>query len=228
MLPENLAIVDDDNEFREFLSEHLRQLGVQVVAAADGSQLLGRSDAFDFKFYVVDLKLPDVDGTGLIKILRQRSSVGLVVISGRVEPETFAQVVQAGADMYLAKPVHFEQVTAAIEAVFRRAGTPGERPEWKLDRHQAQLIAPDSVRIDLTPGELTIFECFVSANGSVVSREALRRELGRDAEAQGSTDAVTAMVFRLRRRIERATPALLPLQSKSRVGYEFRAPLKAF
>ena len=137
-------------------------------------------------------------------------------------------MVDAGADMYLAKPVHFAQVSAAIAAVQRRAGSLGERPEWRLDRRQHQLVAPDGVRIDLTAGEMTIFECFLAANGGVVSREELRRGLGREDEERSTGDALTAMIFRLRRRIERETPAFLPLQSKSKVGYEFRAPLQVF
>jgi DNA-binding response OmpR family regulator len=68
--------------------------------------------------------------------------------------------------------------------------------------------------------------CFVAAAGEPVTRETLQQQLGREVE-QGANDGLNAIIFRLRRRIERATPATLPLQSKSRVGYVFKAPLVA-
>lgn len=228
MYPTTVALIDDDSEYAEYLAQFLSQQGMKVEVFRDSRDLLAATEAYAYDFYLVDLMLPGIDGVELIKVLRKRSNVGVLVVSGRLAPDVFKQVVDAGADMYLAKPVHFAQVSAAIAAVQRRAGSLGERPEWRLDRRQHQLVAPDGVRIDLTAGEMTIFECFLAANGGVVSREELRRGLGREDEERSTGDALTAMIFRLRRRIERATPALVPLQSKSRVGYEFRAPLKAF
>ena len=67
--------------------------------------------------------------------------------------------------------------------------------------------------------------CFVEAEGETVARESLRQRLGRPAEAEGS-DGLNATIYRLRRRIERATPIVVPLQSRSRVGYVFKALLK--
>jgi DNA-binding response OmpR family regulator len=73
---------------------------------------------------------------------------------------------------------------------------------------------------------MKLVECFVGAGGAVVSRETLQSAMGRDA-GEESTDGVYAAIFRLRRRIERATPGNVPLQAKSKVGYMFRATLTA-
>jgi two-component system, OmpR family, response regulator len=88
------------------------------------------------------------------------------------------------------------------------------------------LVAPDGARVDLSDADRALIECFIEAHGEVVRRETLLRRLGRpdDVEASGGLNAT---VFRLRRRIERATPVTVPLQTKSGVGYVFRAPLKA-
>ncbi|MBS0446868.1 MAG: response regulator transcription factor [Proteobacteria bacterium] len=228
MLPKSLALVDDDHEYGDFLCRHLRELGVEVELFTDSVQLLASTDAFDFAFYVVDLMLPGIDGANLIKVLRQRTNVGVLVVSGRPDPDAFSQVVAAGADMYLAKPVHFEQVVAAVKAIHRRTvGASAASNTWTLDRRASQLIAPDGVRVDLGVADLAIIESFVAANGAVVERDELRRRIGRDAPEQNAPDGVTATIYRLRRRVERGTPLAMPLQSKSRVGYEFRAPLKA-
>lgn len=227
MLPTTLALVDDDKEFSEYLSQFLHQRGVRVDTFADSNDLLAHADPFGYDFYVVDLMLPGVDGVDLIKVLRRRTNAGLLVVSGRLGADVFRDVVSAGADMYLAKPVRFEQVAVALEAVQRRVGGKNTvAHDWTLDRAARQLVAPDGARVDLSTIDLALLECFVAASGEVVTRDALRRRIGRRDEASDS-DNLSATIYRLRRRIERATPALVPLHAKSRVGYVFRAPLAA-
>ncbi|MBW8831679.1 MAG: response regulator transcription factor [Burkholderiales bacterium] len=225
MLPKTLALIDDDLEYAELLTHYLRERGVQVRAYADSNDLLGDPQSHDYDFYVVDLTLPGIDGVDLIKILRKRSRAGLLVVSGRLGPEVFMNVITVGADMYLAKPVQFEQIEVAIKAVHRRvAEAQSSAVQWRLDRQARGLIAPDGARVDLSDADLAVLECFVHADGAVVTRDALRQRLGRGDSEDGS-DGINATIYRLRRRIERATPSVVPLQSKSRVGYVFQAPL---
>jgi len=227
MLPKTLALIDDDKEYTEFLSQYLREKEVRVDVFADSNDLLAHADPYGYEFYVVDLMLPGIDGVNLIKVLRRRSDAGMLVVSGRLAPDVFKQAITAGADMYLAKPVQFEQVALAIEAVQRRAvkASPANTP-WKLDRSARQLLAPDGARVDLSDIDLAVLDCFVEAEGEAVTREALHQRLGRSAD-DAAADGLNATIYRLRRRIERATPIVVPLQSKSRVGYVFRAPLTA-
>jgi len=225
MLPKSIALIDDDKEYTEFLGQHLRGLGVRVDVFEDSNDLLTHTDPYSYHFYLVDLMLPGIDGVDLIKLLRRRTDVGLVVVSGRLASDVFEQVIGAGADMYLAKPVQFEQVVLAIKAVHRRVGPGGHaQQEWRLDRRAGQLIAPDGAQVDLSEADLALIQCFVEAQGEVVPRETLLQRLGR-ADEPDADGGLNATVYRLRRRIEKATPALVPLQSKSRVGYVFRAPL---
>jgi DNA-binding response OmpR family regulator len=227
MLPKTLALVDDDLAYAEGLTRYLRDLGIAVDGFADSTDLLACADPYVFDFYVIDLVLPGVDGTGLIKVLRRRTNAGILVVSGRLAADTFKQVVTAGADMYLAKPVQFEQVALAIMAVQRRMGlTDPLQSKWRLDRRVGQLVAPDGARIDLSEADRALVECFIEAEGEIVTRETLLLRLGKTGELQ-STGGLNGTVFRLRRRIERATPAAVPLQTKSGVGYAFRAPLEA-
>lgn len=225
MYPTTVALIDDDPEYAEYLAQHLSGQGMSVDVYRDSRDLLAATDAYDYDFYLVDLMLPGIDGVELIKVLRKRSNAGVLVVSGRLAPDVFRQVVDAGADMYLAKPVQFEQVVLAIQAVQRRVGSgaPAQTP-WKFDRRARQLVAPDGVRVDLSDADVLVLECFAQAEGGTVTRETLRQRLGREPDA-GGTDGLNAIIYRLRRRIERATPSLVPLQSRSRVGYVFRAPL---
>lgn len=226
MLPRTLALIDDDRLFADSLARYLGEQGITVSTFADGAELLASADPYGFEFYIADLMLPSLDGFALIDVLRRRTSAGVLVVSGRLASDTFKQAVKAGADMYLAKPAQFEQIAVAIEAVQRRAG-PGDSQlkTWRLDRRAAQLIAPDGARIELSERDLALLECFVDAGGDVVPRDTLTRRLGKSTEAE-SSGGLNGTVFRLRRRIERATDAAMPLQAKSGVGYAFRAPLK--
>lgn len=224
MLPKTLALIDDDPEFRSGLARHLSQMGIVVEAFADSNELLTHERAFDFEFYVTDLMLPGVQGTELIKVLRRRTNAGVVAVSGRLAPDTFKETITAGADMYLSKPVQFDQVALVIEAVQRRIDTGAPQGTWRLDRRAGQLVAPDGARIELSAVDCALIECFVEAKGQVVGRDALLQCLGKDAQ-QDASRGLNATIFRLRRRIEKATPQTVPLQTKSGVGYAFRAPL---
>jgi two-component system OmpR family response regulator len=228
MHPKTLALIDDDKEYVEYLANYLRESGTQVDVFTDSNDLLAEQDPYGYDFYVVDLMLPGIDGVDLIRVLRRRSNAGMLVVSGRLAPDVFQQVINAGADMYLAKPVQFEQVALAVKAVHRRVNSAQtQNTAWKLDRRAAQLIAPDGARIDLSDGDLALIECFLESRGEVVSREQLRQRLGLKADSGDTSDGLNATIYRLRRRIERVTPTLVPLQSKSRIGYQFRAPLLA-
>ncbi|QNP50303.1 response regulator transcription factor [Diaphorobacter aerolatus] len=227
MLPGTLALVDDDTEYCEFLAQHLRAQGVEVQAYSDSSDLLADLAPYRFDFYVLDLMLPGVDGAELIRILRKRTQAGVLIVSGRLGPEVFAEVINAGADMYLTKPVTFEQVELAIRAVHRRIMTTARTATaWKLDKRRSVLTAPDGQTVELSPTDLILMDCFLKAEGATVTREQIRELLDGTSAAE-SDNSLHATIYRLRRRIERVTPLAVPLQSQQKVGYQFRAPLIA-
>lgn len=227
MLPPTLTIVDDDADYREFLAQHLRRHGVRVRTFVDGNRLLADPDPFGDAFYVIDLMLPGVDGEELIRILRLRSDAGVLVVTGKAESGVFENVLTAGADMHLAKPVSLEQITLAIGAVHRRVVRQRGRAQqaWVLDTDRQRLTSPDGAVIELGDNDLTILSCFPLADGAVVPRETLCERLGRPV-LDTSDNGLHAMIYRLRRRIEKVTGAVVPLQSQSRVGYVFKAPIR--
>jgi DNA-binding response OmpR family regulator len=227
MLPSTLAVIDDDREFAEYLARFLAQRSVEVKVFADGDEFITSPGAFEFDFYVVDLMLPGVDGLDLIRLVRRKGPAGIVVVSGRVGPDVFESVLRAGADMYMMKPVRFEQVALAVEAVQRRVeGSRKEAAAWRLDRASRKLVAPDGARIELSETDFAVVECFVAAEGATVTRATLCVRLGRDPEGEAD-NLLHAAIYRLRRRIERATSSTVPLHSEPKVGYTFRGKLTA-
>ena len=227
MLPKSLCIVDDDREYTEYLGQYLRQQGVAVTTFLDSDDFLTSDGAFDFDFYLVDLMLPGVDGLDLIRLLRRRSDAGIVVVSSRLGAEVLDTVLTAGADMYLAKPLRFEQIALAIKAVARRARI-GARPPpaWRLDHEASVVTTPQGVVVRLSETDLAVLSCFVDTDGATVTRASICERLGREQTAD-SDNWLHATIYRLRRRLEQATEELVPLQSQPRVGYVFRARLTA-
>jgi DNA-binding response OmpR family regulator len=224
-LPGTLALIDDDVEFSEYLGQHLQRLGIEVARFPDSNDLLTIAAPYDFGFYIVDLMLPGVDGVELIKLLRRRTQAGIVVVSGRAAPDVFATVIDVGADMHLTKPVNFDQVVVAIRGVHRRVSAIPSQ-SWLLDSRASVLVAPDGVAIGLSDSDLAVMACFLNARGGTVTREDLRRRLGYPPNAE-TENLISATVYRLRRRIERATPLPVPLQTQAGVGYSFRGELRS-
>lgn len=227
MLPTTLCIIDDDRDYAEFLGQYLGQQGIAVTSFLDSDDFLTSDAAYGFDFYLVDLMLPGVDGLDLIRLLRRRSEVGIVVVSGRLGSEVLDTVLTAGADMYLAKPLRFEQIVLAIKAVLRRTDI-GARPlpAWRLDCQASVLTTPQGVVVRLSETDLAVLACFVDAEGASVTRASICERLGREQTAE-SDNWLHATVYRLRRRLEQATEELVPLQSQPRVGYVFRGRLTA-
>lgn len=225
MLPRTLALIDDDADFRHYLAEHLQAQGLGVAAYASVEDLLAEPQPGRYGFYVVDLSLPGQDGLQLIRQLRQVTEAGVLVVSGRLGVDVFEQVLDAGADMYLAKPVGLEQVLLTVRAVHRRSRAAlSDQAPWVLHSGSAELQAPDGAVISLSEHDQRLLACLAEAGGEAVPRERLLAELGRTAD-NDEPDPLNSAVFRLRRRIEKATALPMPLQSKSRVGYAFRARL---
>ncbi len=222
--PRTLALVDDDPAFSEYLTQYLCERGIAARWFADSDDLLCSDKPFDFDFYVLDLMLPGIDGLSLLRLLRKRSRAGVLVVSGMAAATAFDQVIAAGADMHLAKPVSFEQVLLAIGGVYRRsAAPPPAAVPWRLDASRSLLLSPEGARIELSPTDLSVLACLLDADGDTVSREKLAGCLGRSPD--DDPNLLNATIYRLRRRIERATQELAPLQARSRAGYLFRAPL---
>ena len=227
MLPKTLCVIDDDREYTEFLVQYMQNQGVAVTRYLDSNEALASEGVFDHGFYVVDIKLPGIDGLDVVRLLRRRTDAGVIVVSGKVGDTVFDEVLNAGADMYLCKPVRFEQILLAVKAVERRVVVRATGAEvWKLDTKAMLLNTPKKATVRLSDTDLTLMRCFLEAEGSTVSQATIFERLGK-VQTSDSDNWLHATVYRLRRRLEQATNEAVPLQSKPRVGYVFRAKLAA-
>ncbi len=94
-LPSTLALVEDDLEYAEYLAQYLNEQGVNVRRYGDSNDLLADRTTYDYGFYLLDLTLPGVDGVELIRILRKRTTAGIIVVTGRRDTDVFERVMEA-------------------------------------------------------------------------------------------------------------------------------------
>ncbi len=225
MYPRTLAIAEDDLTFATLLGEFFRQQGVDVTLFNSADDLLVSETAYGYDFYLIDLDLPGVSGLDLVRLLRRRLQTGIVVVTGSSSPEVVDAVLDAGADMYVVKPATNEEVSIAVQAIAgRNARMARVTSTWRLHARARTLTTPGGISLTLGDNDWTVMNALGESSHQTVSHAELCRLLGREASDEAA-NWLHATIYRLRRRVEAASSEPLPLQSQSRVGYTFRAPL---
>ncbi|MCM0032390.1 response regulator transcription factor [Sandarakinorhabdus limnophila] len=220
-----VCIVDDDSDFVEFLGQYLEVRGLAASGFATAEALLKSSDLAKFDFFILDLGLPGIDGVDLITLLRARTNAGILVISGRMGPDAFNSALSAGADMFINKPIRFDQVYNAIASVCRRMSLRivGNSP-WRLLVKRSELVAPDGGTVSLTPVELKILHRLFDDPSQVVTRQQLSDAAG--IITSGDDRNLDSAIFRLRRKIEKEASQPSPLKTVHGLGYQIFKPVE--
>lgn len=191
---------------------------MQVALFASGNAFLADAKIDIYDFFVVDLGLPGIDGVDLIMMIRAQSNAGVIIISGRMGPDAFNAGLSAGADMFLNKPVRFDQVLQAIRTVSLRVsrGDTGATA-WDLATGDSELRCSNGPSVKLTPLELQIMQTLALHRTDGCDRKTLGNELGlQDGNAARNLDAA---IFRLRKKIESTTKRAAPIRTVHGVGY---------
>lgn len=222
-----ICIVDDDRDFVEFLGQYLAVRGIPNKGFETAEELLSSGELGNFDFFILDLGLPGIDGVDLITLIRARSNAGILVISGRMGPDAFNSALSAGADMFVNKPVRFDQVYNAIASVCRRMSMRlVGNPPWRLAINRAELAAPDGSTVRLTPVELKVLRRLCEDPSRVVSRQELADAAG--IVTSGEDRNLDSAIFRLRRKIEKEASQPSPLKTVHGMGYQIFKPVEIF
>jgi DNA-binding response OmpR family regulator len=204
-----LLLVEDSPQLGPGLQASLQRHGFAVDLAADAvsAELQMRTARFDV--VVLDLGLPGRDGLSLLEQWRRRSNnVPVVILTARGEWHERVRGLKAGADDYLTKPFHEEELLARIHAVVRRAiggtGSPQLRAGgMTLDEDSQQAILPDGRRETLTGAEFRVLRCLMLNAGRVVPKERLLEHVyAFDADVQ--SNVIEVYVKRLRGKLGHA------------------------
>lgn len=222
-----VLVVEDDRNIVDLIRSNLLARGHFVIVSRDGSDLLQLLDAHEPDIVLLDLMLPAADGFDLCQRVRERSDVGILVISARRSETDKVRALNLGADDYLTKPFGVEELLARINATLRRS-----RPAPELATEDATIEVGD-VRIDLaasavtkagrlvhlTPTEFALLRELATNPGVLLTHAMLlRRVWGPGYETQ--TEYTRVYVARLRAKLEDDGGRALIL-TEPRAGYRF-------
>ena len=203
-----LLLVEDDDAIAVPLAEGLGREGFEVVSVHDGAEALS---AVDYDAVLLDLGLPDMDGTEVCRSLRERSGVPIIVISARGEEADRVAGLEIGADDYLVKPFGFRELVARIRSVMRRRqGQVGpEGPQrigvLEIDRRSRRVRCRGG-EVALTAREFDLLVFLADDAGAVVSRQDILDHVW-DPLWYGTTKTIDVHVASLRRKL--GDPALI-------------------
>jgi DNA-binding response OmpR family regulator len=162
-----ILVVDDEPAMVGALSALLGQAGHRVVPAYDGNEAVRRFRSESPDLVLLDLAMPGQDGAAVCRTIRDESDTPILVVSGERDLAVTVQLLDAGADDYVAKPFRGEELLARVRAVMRRRDTARPRSGWSLDRRRHE-IGWQGRALPLTVTEFRILERLVERLDEVV------------------------------------------------------------
>ncbi len=206
--PIRILLIEDDASIATPLAEGLTRAGFVVTTARSGSDGLAAVDGANL--VLLDLGLPDVDGADVCRLLLERSSAPIIVLTARGDEHDRVRLLELGADDYVVKPFGFRELVARIGAVLRRSksglvGTSGADLELqdfgrlRID-HRSRRVEVDDREIVLSRKEFDLLARLAETPGAVVRRERIIEEVW-DEHWWGSTKTLDVHVASLRKKL---------------------------
>ena len=223
----SVSLIEDDQRIKSALVRVLGERGHAVQAASTAMEGLRQVVEGRPEVVVLDLGLPDLDGSELLKMLRAVTAVPIIVATARDDEAEIVRVLDQGADDYVVKPFSGEQLDARIRAVLRRAGTadpPGELAVGDLRIHPQSREATLGGRpLELTRKEFDLLWFLASRAGTVVSKAELLAEVWRQPFG-GGDKTVDVHLSWLRRKLGETATEPRYLQTVRGVGVKLVPP----
>ncbi len=219
-----VLLVEDDRNIVDLVRSNLVVRGYEVTVSMDGSKVVWLVEAERPDLVLLDLMLPGADGFELCRQIRERSAVGIIVVSARRGEHDKVQALNLGADDYMTKPFGVEELMARITATLRRtrpAPVPAAEPTVTVGDVVVDLDAQSVTRagqmIHLTPTEFSLLRELVLHRGKLLSHATLlRRVWGPGYETE--TEYIRVYIRRLRSKLESpGGPSLIT--TEPRAGY---------
>lgn len=217
-----ILVVEDEGAIRELVAFHLEEAGYEVLQAATGEEGLALALSQDPQLLVLDLMLPGLDGTDVLRQLRRESRVPVVMLTARGEEADRVRGLELGADDYIVKPFSPRELVLRIRAVLRRSGSDTERIEHGgvvLDLLSHRCFVGER-EVPLTLTEFGLLRALLEHPGQVLTRERLlERVWGFDF--YGDARTVDVHIRHLREKIELNPSEPQLVETVRGVGYRF-------
>lgn len=218
-----LLLVEDEDKLREQLVEILSRHGYKVEACSDGMEGLYVAQKYQYDIAVIDLGLPRVPGMEIIEKIREDGKdYPVIILTARSDWKDKVDGLAAGADDYLVKPFHVQELIARLEALTRRASgkfKPAmEFGPVRMDT-RGKRVEVDGDKIDLTAYEYNLLEYLMLRPGEVVSKTELTEHLY-DQDFDRDSNVIEVFVGRLRKKLDPEN-TLKPIETVRGQGYRF-------
>jgi DNA-binding response OmpR family regulator len=222
-----VLVVEDDATIRSSIIRGLTERGHAVISAPTAMAGLEQAVSTRPDVVVLDLGLPDLDGTAMLRMLRGVSDVPVVVATARDDESEIVAVLDAGADDYVVKPFGVAQLDARIRAVLRRgADEPADRTvsvgELRVDPRSRRAWLGDRA-LELTPREFDLLHYLAARPGEVVSKRELLTEVWQ-LPYGGADKTVDVHLSWLRRKLGETAQQARYLHAVRGVGVRLAAP----
>lgn len=223
-----VLILEDEENIRSFVVINLRRAGYEVLEAATGTQALECLQKHpDIGVAILDIMLPDIDGFDVCRRIRANNKqIGIIMLTARTQEMDKVTGLMTGADDYVTKPFSPAELTARIDALFRRLGGENGVASELLTQGpfvmntRNHTLEKDGNRIRLTQVEYSIMKVFMQNPGRALSREDILSAVwGRDFD--GDLKIVDVNIRRLRIKIEDDTTTPTYITTVWGFGYKW-------
>ena len=221
-----VLVVDDEPQIVRALRINLSARGYEVLTAPDGATALRLAADGKPDVVVLDLGLPDMDGTDVIAGLRGWTSLPIIVLSARTDSADKVDALDAGADDYVTKPFGMDELLARLRAAVRRSAAAGPEDEPIVQTASftvdlaAKRVLRDGTEVHLTPTEWGLLEVLARNAGKLVAQKQLLRDVWGPAYEK-ETHYLRVYLAQLRRKLEPEPARPRHLLTEPGMGYRF-------
>jgi len=225
-----VLILEDEDNIRSFVVINLRRAGYEAIEAGTGMDALERlRENPDIGVAILDIMLPDIDGFEVCRNIRATNKqIGIIMLTARSQEMDKVTGLMTGADDYITKPFSPAELTARIDALYRRIGGENTQPLEELQQGpfilnvRNRTLDKDGTRIRLTQVEYAIMKLFMQNPARALSREDILTAVwGRDYD--GELKIVDVNIRRLRIKIEDDTANPTYITTVWGYGYKWGA-----
>jgi len=222
---QRILIVDDETPIRRYLRTALSAEGFHVFEATNGQEALNATVANHPDLIILDLGLPDFDGTEVTRRLREWSQTPIIVLSVREAENDKVAALDAGADDYLTKPFGTGELMARMRVALRRQAGKPDDPVIQVDNLKMDIsrrsVTSNGNAVSLTPTEYEILRILLQNAGKVLTHRQLLRQVWGIAY-EGEMHILRVNISNLRRKIEPDPARPHYLLTEPGVGYRIR------
>ncbi len=201
----HILVVEDDHYIQELITEFLKAQNYEVDMAEDGAEAWQLINKNDYDLIILDVMLPNIDGFSLCRMIRQKSSIPIIILTALSEEKDQLKAFELEADDFIAKPFSFNVLVKRVEAVLRRVQTTDPLKDEitfgkiNLDCSGYKTYVEGEL-IELTVKEFEIVKMLIGNSGKVMTREILLEKIW-GYDYYGDNRIVDAHIKNIRRKI---------------------------